>query len=128
MVIIVKRADRVSEEMKKQISVIIRDEIRDPRIPLLVSVTGVKTSRDLSHATIYISIYGTVEEKTECMTALKGASAFIRREVSQRMSLRISPELTFLADDTIEKGIRISKLIDEAIQTDREKKSDPEKS
>lgn len=116
-----KRADRVSEEMRKHISVILRDEIRDPRIPLLVSVTEVKISRDLSHANVYISAYGTPKEKDECFKALKGATSFIRREVTQRMSLRISPELIFLRDDTIENGMRISKLIDDAIKTDKEK-------
>lgn len=119
-----KRSDRISEEMKKILAVILRDEIRDPRIPLLTSVTEVKVSTDLSHASVYISVFGSEKEKDECFEALKKAASFIRRQVTMRMDLRISPELKFLRDDSIEKGFKMSKLIDETIRKDREKKED----
>ena len=122
-----QRSDRVGEEMRKILAVIIRDEIRDPRVPLLASVTDVKVTRDLSHANVYISVFGSQKEKDECFAALKHANSFIRREVTQRMRLRISPELHFLKDESIEKGIRMSKLIDEAIKKDKEKVSDEQK-
>jgi len=81
----------------------------------------------LSHANVYVSVFGSQEEKDECFVALKHANSFIRREVTQRMSLRISPELHFLKDESIEKGIRMSQLIDEAIKKDKEKVSDEQK-
>ena len=118
-----QRSDRVGEEMKKILATIIREDLRDPRIPLLTSVTDVKVTRDLSHANIYISVYGTQYEKKECFDALKKGASFIRREVTGRMNLRISPELHFLRDDSIETGIKISGLIDEALKKDREKSS-----
>lgn len=116
-----QRSDRVGEEMKKVLATIIREDLRDPRIPVLTSVTDVKVTRDLSHANIYISVYGTQDEKKECFEALKKAASFIRREVTAKMSLRISPELHFVRDDTIETGMKISGLIDEALKKDKEK-------
>jgi len=119
-----QRSDRVGEEMKKILALIIREELRDPRIPLLTSVTDVKVTRDLSHANVYISVYGTEDEKKECFNALKKATSFIRREVTGRMRLRISPELHFTRDDSIETGMKISGLIDEALKKDKEKSRD----
>ncbi len=118
------RSDRVSEEIRVAVSDILRNDIRDPRLPLIVSVTQVKVTRDLSHANIYVSVYGTDEEKAACHAALRSANPFIRREVARRIRLRVAPELHFLEDDTIERGIRISRLIDETIRNDKEKGSD----
>jgi ribosome-binding factor A len=122
-----QRSERVSEEMQKILSTILRDEIRDPRLPLLVSITDVKVTRDLSHANVYVSVYGTQKEKDDCFAALKSANSFIRREVVKRLDLRIAPELHFLHDDSIEKGIRMSKLIDDTIKHDKEKNTDDQK-
>ena len=119
-----QRSDRVGEEMKKMLASIIREDLRDPRIPVLTSVTDVKVTRDLSHATVYISVYGSEEDKKACFTALKKANSFIRREVTGRMSLRISPELHFERDDSIETGMKISGLIDEALKKDKERSGD----
>ncbi|MHB1453175.1 MAG: 30S ribosome-binding factor RbfA [Saccharofermentanales bacterium] len=115
------RSERVSEEIRTVVSDILRNDIRDPRLPLIVSVTHVKVTRDLSHANIYISVFGTDEEKANCHAALKSANSFIRREIAHRIRLRIAPEVHFLTDDTIERGIKMSKLIDETIKSDREK-------
>ena len=116
------RTERVAEEIKKIVSDILRNDIRDPRLPAIVSVTHVKVTRDFSHANIYYSVYGTDKEVSDCAQVLKSASSFIRREIAGRIKLRIVPELHFLADDSIERAVRITKLIDETIRKDMEKK------
>ncbi len=119
-----ERSDRVGEEMRKVLSVILREEIRDPRLPSFVSVTEVKVTRDLSHANVYISVFGDEQQKKDCQEALKSANGFIRREVVKRVKLRIAPEIHFILDESIEKGIRMSKLIDQALEQDKGQKAD----
>ena len=116
------RSERVSDEMQKVLSVILRDEIRDPRLPPFISVTEVKVTRDLSHANAYISVFGDDQQKKDCLAALKSANGFIRREIVKRIKLRIAPEIHFILDDSIERGIRISKLIDQALESGKGKK------
>jgi ribosome-binding factor A len=110
-----RRSDRVGDEIQRVIADIIQSEIKDPRLPPLVSVTEVRASRDLSHANIYISVLGDAKVKKDCAEALRSASGFIRREMTARIRLRIAPELHFVIDDSIARGIRMSQLIDEAI-------------
>jgi ribosome-binding factor A len=114
-----ERSDRVADEIRNVLAAILRDEIKDPRLPALVSVTEVKITRDLSHATAYISVYGDEQEKADCQAALKSANGFIRREVVKRIKLRIAPEIHFVLDESIERGIRMSKLIDQALKQDK---------
>lgn len=111
-----QRSDRVGDEIRKVVADLIQNHIKDPRLPAMVSVVEVRASRDLSHAHIYISVLGTEEEKKNCEAALKSASGFIRRELSARVRLRVAPELHFVVDDSIERGIRMSKLIDETVK------------
>lgn len=119
-----ERSDRVSDEIRNVLSVILREEIRDPRLPSLVSVTEVKVTRDLSHATAYISVYGDEQQKKDCQMALKSANGFIRREIAKRVKLRIAPEIHFILDESIERGIRMSQLIDKALEQDKGNKTD----
>lgn len=117
-----ERTDRIAGEIQKEISDIIRNSIKDPRIPQMVSVTGVKVTKDLRYAKVYISIYGSDEEKKNAITALKGAAGFVRREIGQRIQLRYTPEIIFEADDSIERGMHISKLIEETLHSDKERR------
>lgn len=110
-----QRSDRVGDEIQRVVADLIQNEIKDPRLPPIVSVVEVKASRDLSHAHIYISVMGTEQQKKDCAAALRSASGFIRRELAHRVRLRISPELHFIIDESIERGIRMTKLIDEAM-------------
>ncbi len=110
-----ERTDRIAGEMQKEISGIIRYSIKDPRLPDLVSVTAVRVTRDLRYAKVYISIFGTDEEKKDAINALNHAAGFVRREVGRKIQLRYTPELTFITDDSIEQGIHISHLIDETL-------------
>ncbi|NLM77005.1 MAG: 30S ribosome-binding factor RbfA [Ruminococcaceae bacterium] len=114
-----RRSDRVGDEIKRTIADLIQNEIKDPRLPAMVSVLDVAASRDLSHAKVYISVLGDEKARKDCAAAIHSATGFIRREVGLRLRLRVTPELHFSFDDSIERGIRISRLIDEAIASDQ---------
>lgn len=111
----VDRTSRISEEVRKEVSSIIQNELKDPRLSGLTSVTSVKVTRDLRYAKVYISIMGEDKEKTDSITALKSAAGFIRRELAHRVKLRYTPELIFELDTSIERGAYISKLIDKTL-------------
>ena len=107
------RGGRINEEVRKEISVIIRDEIKDPRMTSMVSITSVKVSKDLKYAKVFVSIFGkNEEEKNETFAALKSASGYVRREVGQRMNLRNTPQIIFELDDSISYSMRIEELIE----------------
>ncbi|HEY5585576.1 MAG TPA: 30S ribosome-binding factor RbfA [Ruminiclostridium sp.] len=108
------RIVRISEEVKKEISNIIQNEIKDPRLPTMVSIIACEVSKDLSHAKVYVSVLGDADEKKNAMKALKSASGFIRRLLGHRVQLRATPEIHFELDTSIEHGIHINKLIDDA--------------
>ncbi len=105
------RVRRVAEQIKKDIGGIINFEIKDPRVAGLTSVTDVSLSKDLRHASVYISIYGNDLEKEETLTALARASGFIRSEIGRRIRLRYTPEINFYLDNSIEYGAYIESVI-----------------
>ncbi len=119
----IRRNNRLSGEMRRVISDIIRLDVKDPRISELMSVTDVKVTEDLKFAKVYISVYGDYEPTLE---ALKSAKGFIRREVGKKIKMRITPELIFEKDDSIEKGIYMSSLINKVINDEAEKRNDDE--
>ncbi|PWM43025.1 MAG: 30S ribosome-binding factor RbfA [Clostridiales bacterium] len=100
---------RVNEEVKRALSNIIR-EIKDPRVPSLISVAAAKVSADLKYATIYVSVLGTYDEK-ELMKGLKAAKGFLRKRLGEVMQMRAVPELTFEIDRSAETGARINELL-----------------
>lgn len=110
-----RRSDRVGDEIRTVIAELLQHEIKDPRLPQLVSVVSVEASRDLSHAQVNISVMGDEQARKDCLAALRSATGYIRRELAARIRLRIVPELHFNVDDSIERGVRISRLIDEAV-------------
>ena len=105
-----QRTDRISEEIKKNLSDIIR-ELKDPRIPLMTSVVSVEVSRDLRYAKVFVSVMGDDETKKNAIAGLKSASGFIRREIGERVLLRALPEFVFTLDNSIEHGAHINALI-----------------
>ncbi len=109
------RIDRISGEVRREMSDIIQNEIKDPRLPDIVSVTSVRVTKDLKRAKVFISVLGTVEEKQEAIKALQHAAGFIRREIGHRVRIRTTPELYFELDDSIEHGIHISRLIQDVM-------------
>ena len=107
------RIVRISEEVKKEISSIIQNDIKDPRLPNLVSIISCNVTKDLRYAKVYVSVLGDEEQKKNAMSALKSAAGFIRRELGHRVQLRYTPEIHFELDTSIEHGIYINKLLNE---------------
>ncbi len=104
------RIDRISEEVKRELSAVIR-ELKDPRITTVVSVVNVNVTKDLKFAKAYISVFGDDASKKGVLDALKSASGFIRREIGHRINLRATPEFTFVLDDSIEYGAHINQVL-----------------
>ena len=104
---------RINGEVQKELSKVISQEIKDPRIDPMTSVIDVEVSPDLKHAKVYISVYGDEEKKMATLEGLRSAAPFIRRHLASTINLRNTPELTFLMDESIEYGVNMSKLIDD---------------
>ncbi|MFA5575848.1 MAG: 30S ribosome-binding factor RbfA [Tissierellaceae bacterium] len=107
-----KRLFRISEEIKKLVSELILNGIKDPRISTMTSITDVEVTRDLRFAKIYVSVLGNAEEKEDTLEGLQSAKGFIRKEIGSKIDLRYVPEPMFYLDESIEQGIYMSKLID----------------
>lgn len=106
------RLGRINEELKKEISHIITFELKDPNITGLISVTKVKITPDLKYAKVYVSILNAKnQEKT--LNGLKDSSGFIRTQIAKKINLRITPQLIFELDDSIEYGMKIDSIIKE---------------
>lgn len=120
MFTMVNRIDRISEEVKRELSNIIQNEIKDPRLPSMVSITAVNVTKDLKFAKVFVSVLASEEEKKNALAALKSAAGFIRRELSRSVQLRNTPELNFVLDDSIEKGAYISGLINKTMKKSEE--------
>lgn len=117
-----KRINRISEEVKKIVSELIYNGLKDPRINQMTSVTNVEVTRDLSFANIYISVLGNKDDKDNTLVGLNNASGFIRKEIARKIDLRYTPEPKFHLDESIEQGIYLSKLIDQVNKGEEEKK------
>ncbi len=107
-----QRNNRIKEEIKKLISHMIQHELKDPRISPLTSIIDVNVTKDLRYATVFISIYGSDEERKDTLEGLTSASGFIRKEIGKNLNIRYIPEILFKHDLSIEHGIYISDLID----------------
>lgn len=103
------RIRRISEEVKKAISVMLINGTKDPRITSMISVTDVEVTNDLRYAFVYISILG--GDKEESLEGLNSARGYIRREVGRQVKLRYAPEIIFKIDDSIERGMYMDELI-----------------
>lgn len=114
------RIRRVAEQIKKDLSQIINKQIKDPRVSAMTSITDVQLSRDLRHASIYVSIYGSDSEKDETLQTLVRASGFIRSEIGRRIRLRYTPEINFYLDNSIEYGAHIEKVLKSLKEEDNE--------
>ncbi|KTD46730.1 ribosome-binding factor A [Legionella rubrilucens] len=107
-----KRTDRVAEMLQRKLSQIIQQEIKDPRLPSFVTISGVKVSGDLSHAKVYFTVLG--DENKQAAAILNTAASYLRTALARTIKLRTVPQLHFVYDESIEYGRRLSKLIDEA--------------
>ena len=109
---------RINGEVLKELSNIIRSEIKDPRINPMTSVVSVEVAPDLKTCKAYISVLGDEQSQKDTITGLKSAECYIRRELARTVNLRNTPEIKFILDQSIEYGINMSKLIDEVTQKD----------
>ena len=106
---------RVNQEVLRELSSIIRDEVHDPRIDPFTSVVDVYVAPDLKTAKVWVSVLGNEESQKETLKGLNSAAGFIRGRLAHTMNLRNTPELTFVVDQTIEYGVNMSKKIDDVI-------------
>lgn len=109
---------RINGEVLKELSNLIRSEIKDPRINPMTSVVSVEVAPDLKTCKAYISVLGDEQSQKDTITGLKSAEGYIRRELARTVNLRNTPEIKFILDQSIEYGINMSKLIDEVTQKD----------
>ena len=117
------KIERINEDIQRVLSTLLRN-LKDPRVGQgMISVTGVDTTGDLRQAKVFLSVYGMTSEK-EFMKGLKSASGYLRRELSQSLELRYTPELVFELDKSIERGARINAILGEIdIPDDQEEES-----
>lgn len=104
------RLERVAELLKSEISDILRDRLRDPRIGF-VTITDVEVSKDLRHASVFVSIYGDKEAQKRTLEGLDSAANFVRAELARRISLKFIPQLVFRFDPSVEHADRIARLL-----------------
>ena len=113
---------RINGEVQKELSTIIRNEIKDPRIHPMTSVMAVEVAPDLKTCKAYISVLGEKEAKEATIKGLKSAEGYIRRQLAHNMNLRNTPEIRFILDESIEYGVTMSKLIDDIAKKDQSHK------
>ena len=118
------RLSRIEEELKKEISNIINYDLRNSNITGMVSVTKVKVSPDLSRARVFVTMYNSNKKNT--LAALKSSSGYIRSEIAHRINLRVTPEIIFEFDESIEYGARIDSILKEIIKEPNKKEGEDE--
>lgn len=109
---------RINGEVQKELSTIIRNEIKDPRIHPMTSVVAVEVAPDLKTCKAYISVLGEKDAKEATIKGLKSAEGYIRRQLARNLNLRNTPEIRFILDESIEYGVNMSKLIDDVTRKD----------
>ena len=109
---------RINGEVQKELSTIIRNEIKDPRIHPMTSVMAVEVAPDLKTCKAYISVLGEKEAKEATIKGLNSAEGYIRRQLAKNLNLRNTPEIRFILDESIEYGVNMSKLIDDVTKKD----------
>jgi ribosome-binding factor A len=113
------RMERINEEVKKAISEVIREELKDPQISKICSITSCEVTGDLKYAKVFVSVYDTDKRRERTLQALSRASGFIGHELGKRLDLRRIPQLIFKLDTNIEYGIRMASLIDSVARSDK---------
>ena len=109
------RIERVNSVIREEISQMLQRQVKDPRLGAFITVTEVNTTPDLKHAKIFVSQLGDDVDKRKVLSGLASASGFFRGELAKRLKMRHVPELHFAWDDSIERGDRLSQLIDRVI-------------
>jgi len=120
-----QRIDRISEEVRREVDRIIREELNDPRICGTFSVTRAEVTRDLKFAKIYVSVLED-DKREDLLKALKSASGYMRRVLSKSIIIRSAPELQFVSDQNIAYGVHIAKVLADAQKTEAPHDEDDE--
>ena len=107
------RVSQIGEEIKRVISQLIRTKIKDPRISDMVSITEVRVTNDLSFAKVFVSVFGSEDEKNDTLEGLRNAEGFIKKEIGRNVKMRIMPKLIFELDDSVEESLRLEKILEE---------------
>ena len=113
-----QRAHRVGGEIQQELADLLRTEVKDPRIGM-VTVTHVDVSADMAHAKVYFTSLAGLAQRDEATAALGRTAGFLRSQLSHRLRLYTVPQLHFVYDDSIENGLRLDRLIDDAVAEDR---------
>lgn len=111
------RSRRVAEQIQRELAELIQLEVKDPRVGM-VTLTGVDVTSDYSHAKVFFSLLGDQERLQQALIGLNSAAGYLRSQVAHRMKLRIMPALHFVHDTSIEEGMRLDKLISDAMAED----------
>lgn len=114
------RLIRINQEVMHDLSNILREDLKDPRVSPLTSVVKVDTTADLKFCKVYVSVMGEEREQKETMEGLKSSAGHIRSELAHRTNLRNTPQLSFVLDHSIEYGVEISALIDKVLHHDED--------
>ena len=122
-----RRTERLNNVLQIEISDLLRKHINDPRLNGLISVTGVSISTDLKNARVLISALCDNADREEIIKGFNSASGFLRRELAHRLNIRVTPELSFEFDDSIERGVNLVNLIDKVAAEDQSEKADGRK-
>lgn len=118
---------RINMEVQRELSEIIRSEIKDPRVAgAMITVVSVEVTPDLKYCKAFISVLGDQEKAKDAILGLKNAVGYIRRELARRINLRNTPELTFILDQSIEYGVNMSRLIDEVTKDLKDRSEEDE--
>jgi len=118
-----RRTDRLNEQLRQEVTLLVRDEVRDPRVTL-ATITAVQTSPELDHAKVYFTTLGDDDERKGVLAGLKSAAPFLRRELGKRLHIRRVPELHFEIDRVHEEAQRIERLLHEALPRDAQPSAD----
>jgi ribosome-binding factor A len=112
------RSRRIAEQIQRELAELIRLELKDPRVTGLITITDVEVSQDQAHAKVFFTLLGDAAKIEETRLGLTRAAGFLRTQLSQRMKLRTVPQLEFRYDESVERGLKLSRLIDEAVGSD----------
>lgn len=115
------RTGRVAEQIQRELAELIQLEVKDPRVGL-VTLTDVEVTQDYAHAKVYFTTLGPAEKAPQAQLGLQHAAGFLRSQLAHRMKLRVMPQLHFIYDTSVERGVRLSQLIDEAVAEDKSHK------
>jgi len=108
------RSRRVAEQLRRELSELIHGELKDPRLSGFITLTDVEVSPDFRHAKVYFTTMSSEAQSADALAGLRHAAGFLRSQVAQRIKLRVVPQLHFVYDESVERGVRLSHLIDAA--------------